>query len=34
MWLELSDFGVTLGVNHSYNVNEILDLGSVNEFFA
>jgi TonB-linked SusC/RagA family outer membrane protein len=28
------NFGVTLGVNHSYNVNEILDLGSVNEFFA
>ena len=27
------DFGVTLGVNHSYNVNKILDLGSVNEFF-
>jgi TonB-linked SusC/RagA family outer membrane protein len=27
------DFGVTLGVNHSYNVNTILDLGSVNEFF-
>jgi TonB-linked SusC/RagA family outer membrane protein len=26
------DFGVTLGVNHSYNVNKILDLGSVNEF--
>ena len=27
------DFGVTIGVNHSYNVNKILDLGSVNEFF-
>ena len=27
------DFGVTLGVNHSYNVNTILDLGAVNEFF-
>jgi hypothetical protein len=27
------DFGVTLGVNHSYNVNKILDLGAVNEFF-
>jgi TonB-linked SusC/RagA family outer membrane protein len=27
------DFGVTVGVNHSYNVNKILDLGSVNEFF-
>ena len=28
------DFGVTLGMNHSYNVNKIVDLGSVNEFFA
>lgn len=28
------DFGITLGVNHSFNQNEILDLGSVNEFFA
>ena len=27
------DFGVTLGMNHSYNVNKIVDLGSVNEFF-
>jgi hypothetical protein len=32
--IKTQDFGVTLGVNHSYNVNEILDLGSVNEFDA
>ncbi len=32
--IKTQNFGVTLGVNHSYNVNEILDLGSVNEFFA
>jgi TonB-linked SusC/RagA family outer membrane protein len=31
--IKTRDFGVTLGVNHSYNVNTILDLGSVNEFF-
>ena len=28
------DFGVTLGLNHSYNKNNIEDLGAVNEFFA
>ena len=27
------DFGVTLGVNHSYNKNTIENLGAVNEFF-
>jgi len=32
--IKTRDFGVTLGVNHSYNVNEILDLGAVNEFFV
>ena len=31
--IKTRDFGVTLGVNHSYNVNTILDLGAVNEFF-
>ena len=31
--IKTQDFGVTLGVNHSYNVNTILDLGAVNEFF-
>jgi TonB-linked SusC/RagA family outer membrane protein len=31
--IKTQDFGVTLGVNHSYNVNKILDLGAVNEFF-
>ncbi len=29
-----TNFGVTLGVNHSYNKNNIEDLGAVNEFFA
>ena len=28
-----ADFGLTLGLNHSYNKNTIEDLGAVNEFF-